>query len=79
MVVICTACESGQPGSGEIVEVASQPFGTSYNEWLEQHGRQAIVMESTAQYWKLARALRKLGYSVELTPVNPQPIAAGQA
>jgi hypothetical protein len=36
--------------------------------WLREQGVEEAVMESTAQM--LARALRKLGYEVTITPIN---------
>jgi transposase len=61
MVVIGTVSGSAQEDGSEAAEpirFASRRFGTTTAEllhlagWLQQHGVQEAVMESTAQYWK---------------------------
>src|SRR4051812_631975 len=58
IVVIAAISDDVKDVQGEALEFESRRFGASASErlhliaWLQQHGVMAVVMESTAQYWK---------------------------
>jgi transposase len=58
MVVIATVADEVADATGQAIEFACRRFGTGASErqqvvgWLQEHGVQEVVMESTAQYWK---------------------------
>jgi transposase len=58
MVVIATVADQVKDATGEAIEFDCRRFGTGALErkhlvsWLQEHGVQEVVMESTAQYWK---------------------------
>ena len=58
MVVIATVGDQVEDATAEAVEFECRRYGTGAMErkhlvsWLQEHGVQEVVMESTAQYWK---------------------------
>jgi transposase len=58
MVAIATVADQVEDATGEAIEFECRRFGTGAQErnhlvsWLQKHGVQEVVMESTAQYWK---------------------------